>query len=111
MSSQEISRKFSLYSKLVIQKLLEFTKNTPDLIREFKTAIIIIVAWIFVSENAGYHVIDLFRSIFRIIIYPFNWFWYKTHFDETGIPEVFIVLMPVVVLVTVGFLIIISTED
>jgi len=91
--------------------LLEFIKNLPSTIKEFKGAIIILIAWLIVSEIAGYSIIIVFRSIFRIILYPLNWVLFKTSFKATGIPEVFLLLMPLVILLTVSFLVIIYTED
>ena len=111
MSSQEFSRKFSHYLKLMIKLSRQFVKNIPDLVREFKSTIIIIVSWIVVSEMAGYSVFDLFRSIFRLLIYPLNWILFKTQFNLIRVPEVFILLIPFVILITFGLLIIISTED
>lgn len=111
MSLQEFSEKFSYYSKRILNLFLQFIKDIPILIRDFKAGFIIIFVWIFVGEISGYSILTLFQSIIRLVLYPLNWFLYKTKFGLTEIPEVFILLMPLVLLITVGFLIIISTED
>ncbi|MFX0049853.1 MAG: hypothetical protein ACFFAJ_01645 [Candidatus Hodarchaeota archaeon] len=111
MSSQDVNGKIVHYSKLMINNLFNLLKSMPRLINEYKSAIIIIIAWISISEIAGYSIIELFTTIFKLIIYPYNWIVYKTQFELTGIPEIFILIIPLVVLITVGFLIIISTED
>jgi hypothetical protein len=115
MSSQDIKGKVNgkivHYSKLMINNLFNLLKSMPRHINEYKSAIIIIIAWISISEIAGYSIIDLFTTIFKLIIYPYNWIVYRTQFELTGIPEIFVLIIPLVVLITVGFLIIISTED
>ncbi len=91
--------------------LLEFIKNLPSTIKEFKGAITILIIWLIVSEIAGYSIFRVFQSVIRIILYPLNWVLFKTRFEATGIPEVFLLLMPLVILLTVSFLVIIYTED
>ncbi|MFX0084182.1 MAG: hypothetical protein ACFFAU_00800 [Candidatus Hodarchaeota archaeon] len=111
MSLELLPKKIVQYSKTIGNNLLQLAKSAPDLIIEFKSAIIVIIIWILISENSGYRMIDIFRSIFKLILYPLNWVLYRTNFDLTGIPVIFILLMPLVILISVTFIVLISTED
>jgi hypothetical protein len=115
MPSQEASERIvkflHRYSQLLGEKFLEFVKNVPSLIKEFKGVISIVIAWLVVSELVGFPVLRIVQSIWRIILYPLNWVLFKTSFEITGIPEVFLLLMPLVILIIVSFMVIISTED
>jgi len=111
MSLELLPKKISQYSKLIGNNLLQLAKSAPDLIIEFKSSIVVITIWILISETSGYRMIDIFRSIFRLILYPLNWVLYRTNFDLTGIPVIFILLMPLVILISVTFILLISTED
>lgn len=117
MSSQEVSERISKYIRLIRNRywsrdsLVEFVRNIPSLIKEFKGIIIFIIAWLVVSEIAGYSVLSILQSIWRIILYPLNWILFKTSFEFTEIPEIFLLLMPLAILIIVSFMVIISTED
>ena len=92
-------------------RLIELIKNLPELIKEFKGSIITIIAWLVIAELAGYSFISILWSAIKLIIYPLNLLLFNLSFRATNIPEIFILLVPLVILVLVGFLIIISTED
>ncbi len=117
MSSEEVSNRIAKLFRWYWHRywhrysFVEFVKSVPDLIIEFKSSILVIIIWVLVSEISGYHMVDIFRSIFKIIIYPLNWVLYRTNFDLTGIPVIFLLLMPLVIFIVITFLILISTED
>lgn len=103
MSSQDNPSKLS--------KLNELIKNLPDFIKEFKGSIIAIIAWLVVAELAGYSLIRTLWSIIKLIIYPLNLLLFNLSFKTINVPEIFILLIPLIILISVGLLIIISTED
>jgi len=88
-----------------------YAREVLDFMLGFRNAIIIIFAWIFISEISGYSVLYLFRSIITLLLYPINLVLFGTPFDEIAVPEVFLILLPLVALIVIGFLIIVSTED
>ncbi|MFX0206383.1 MAG: hypothetical protein ACFFDT_10375 [Candidatus Hodarchaeota archaeon] len=88
-----------------------YAREVLDFVLGFRNAIIIIFAWIFISEISGYSVFTLLGSIISLFLYPINLLLFNTPFNETDVPEVFIILLPLVTLIVVGFLIIVSTED
>ncbi|MFX0124685.1 MAG: hypothetical protein ACFFAE_13730 [Candidatus Hodarchaeota archaeon] len=92
-------------------KWQQYTREILDFILGFRNAMIIIVTWIFVSEIAGYSVLDLFGSILSLFLYPVNLLLFNTDFSDINVPEVFFILVPLIALITIGFLIIVSTED
>lgn len=59
----------------------------------------------------GYSFLILLRSIGKLLLYPLNLLLNGTDFSSIDVPEIFILLFPLVILVTVGFFVIISTED
>ncbi len=89
----------------------QYIREMLDFVLGFRNAIIIILAWIVISEIAGYSVLDLLRSIISLFLYPVNLLLFNTSFNDINVPEVFFLLVPLVTLITVGFLIIVSTED
>ena len=95
----------------LLARIPQLIKNFIELLLGFKNTIIIIIVWIIVSEYAGYSVFNLIRSVFKLLIYPINWLLYKTEFSATEIPEVFILLIPLLMLISIGFIVLISTED
>ncbi len=90
---------------------LSSLRELPDLLRDFKNSFFIIILWMIISEIAGYPVLDTLKSIIKLIIYPINWILFRTGFRLTGIPEIFILFVPLMLVVSIGFLILISTED
>ncbi len=111
MVPHDFSKKISTYFKLGDKKLREIFINSLSLIKEFKGTVFFLFFWVLISEMAGYPVLLTFRSIFRLIIYPLNWILFKTQFKITEIPQVFLLLIPLFLLVVISFIIIISTED
>jgi hypothetical protein len=111
MSAQQAEEEKSRERLFTTAKAIQIIKGIPDLIINFRNSVIIIIIWIIISEIAGNSVFELLRSIFKLIIYPINWLLFKTKFELTGIPEVFIIFIPLMLLVSIGFLILISTED
>lgn len=111
MPSQEVSGEFPPNEKPVGNKLLDYAKDLLNFVVEFKSAIIIICVWILVSEIAGYSIFNLLRSIFRLLLYPLNLVLFNMKFSAIDVPEVFFLLVPLITLITIGFLVIISTED
>lgn len=89
----------------------QYTRDMLDFILGFRNAIMIILIWIFISEISGYSVLKIFISIVSLILYPINLLLFNTDFSDINVPEVFFLLVPLVALITVGFLIIVSTED
>ena len=100
MSSQDISG-----------KLIRFLKDIRDLIIEFKNFIIILTFWLIIAELAGYSFFNLLRSIGRFLLYPLNLLLFGTDFSSINVPEIFIIFFPLVIIVTVGFFVLIATED
>jgi hypothetical protein len=109
MSSDKNSN--NLDQKFTIEKLIQFLKNLLDLIIDFKAGIIVIITWLVVAQFSGYSLTSIIWSIIKLILYPLNLLLFNTQYRSIDVPEVFILLVPLVVLTTVGFLIIISTED
>ena len=109
MSSEEDSS--NLNQKFTLGKSVQFLKNLLDLIIDFKAGIIVIITWLVVAQVSGYSLTSIIWSIIKLILYPLNLLLFNTEFSSIDVPEVFILLVPLVVLTTVGFLIIISTED
>ncbi len=101
----------NLNQKFTLGKLVLFLKDLPDLIIEFKSSIIMIITWLVVAQISGYSLTSIIWSVTKLILYPLNLLLFNTKFSSIGVPEIFILLVPLVVLTTVGFLIIISTED
>ena len=94
-----------------IQKLGSIPKLLSDFVKEYRTYIIVVLAWIFISELAGYGILDLLLSLYRLITYPLYMILFQTEFGDTDIPEPFLLLIPLVVIYVVGFFLIISTEE
>ncbi|WP_455140023.1 hypothetical protein [Candidatus Hodarchaeum mangrovi] len=97
----------SQYSK----KIIRFLKDLPAYIIEYKSAIIFIVAWLIIAEIAGYSFVNLFIMIIKLLAYPLYLILFNTEFRAMKIPEIFILLIPLVFFVLIGFLTIIATED
>ena len=110
-SKQTVGTKKKRDKLFTISNILRYVKEIPDLLLDFKNTVLVIFVWIIVSEVSGHSVIDLLTSIFRLIIYPINWLLFNTGFEYTGVPEVFILLIPLMLIVSLGFLILISTEN
>lgn len=100
MASQDVSGKF-----------IKFLKDIPDLIIEFKNFIIVIIIWLILAELSGYSFLILLRTIGKLLLYPLNLLLFGTDFSSIDVPEIFILLFPLVILVTVGFFVLIATED
>ena len=112
MASQEETGEITQEEKSKRQlQWQNYLREGLDFILGFRNALIIIFVWVFVSEIAGYSVLNIFGSIIGLFLYPVNLLLFNTPFNETNIPEVFIILLPLVTLIVVGFLIIVSTED
>ena len=92
-------------------KIINLLKNITDLIIEFKNFIIVIIIWLILAELSGYSFLILLRSIGRLLLYPLNLLLLGTDFSAIDVPEIFILLFPLVILVTVGFFVLIATED
>lgn len=101
----------NLNQRFTSRKLVQFLKDLADIIFEFKGGIITIITWLVVAQFSGYSLISIIWSIIKLILYPLNLLLFNTKFSSIDVPEVYILLVPLVVLTTVGFLIIISTED
>ncbi|MFX0015607.1 MAG: hypothetical protein ACFFB2_11500 [Promethearchaeota archaeon] len=89
----------------------QYAREVLDFILGFRNAIIIIFAWILISQISGYSVLNILGSIVSLLFYPINLLLFNTGFNEINVPEVFFLLVPLMILIIVGFLIIISTED
>ncbi len=92
-------------------KLSSYAKQIVELVKEFRTYILIIIAYFIVSELAEQSFIDLAGTLFRTFVYPINWLVYDMEFTKADVPEVFILMVPLVFLFSIGLIIIISTED
>lgn len=92
-------------------KIIGFLKDITDLIIEFKNFLIVIIIWLILAELSGYSFFLLLRSISRLLLYPLNLLLFGTDFSSIEVPEIFILLFPLVILVTVGFFVLIATED
>ena len=109
LSSEENPR--NLNQKFTLGKLVQFLKNLLDVIIEFKAGIVVIITWLAVAQFSGYTLTSIIWDIIKLILYPINVLLFNTQYRSIDVPEIFIFLVPLVVLTTVGFLIIISTED
>ena len=94
-----------------LKKIIRFLKELPAYIKEYKSAIIFIMAWLIVAEIAGDSFLNLFITIGKLLSYPFYLILFNTEFRAMNIPEIFILLIPLVFFVLTGFLTIIATED
>ena len=92
-------------------KIIKLLKDITDLIIEFKNFIIVIIIWLILAELSGYSFLILLRSVGRLLLYPLNLLLLGTDFSSIDVPEIFILLFPLVILVTVGFFVLIATED
>ncbi|MFX0183607.1 MAG: hypothetical protein ACFE95_11045 [Candidatus Hodarchaeota archaeon] len=111
MSSHDDSGKRIQNSKQLLHRLTQFVKDIPDLIIEFKGAIIVIAVWLIIGDIAGYSIVTLIISIVKLIFYPLLLLFFNTGFSAINVPEIFILMVPLVILMVVGFLTIIATED
>lgn len=111
MSSHDNSGKLTQITRQILHRLTQFVKDLPDLIREFKGAIIVIIIWLIVAQIAGYSIVTIIISIIKLLLYPLNLVLFSTSFSAINVPEVFILMVPLVILVIAGFLTIIATED
>jgi len=111
MSSHRNSGKLAQFIKQILHRVTHFVKDAPDLIREFKGSIIVIIIWLIVAQIAGYSIIILISSIIKLMLYPLSLLIFNTSFDAINVPEVFIIMIPLVILMIAGFLTIIATED
>jgi len=112
MASQEESGELTQEEKSKRQlQWQNYAREVLDFVLGFRNAMITILAWIFISEISGYSVLNLLRSVISLFLYPFNLVLFSTPFDEIDVPEVFLILLPLVTLIVIGFLIIVSTED
>lgn len=101
----------SLNQKVVMRKLIQFFKDLLEIIINFKGGIIVIITWLVVAELSGYSLTSILWSILKLILYPLNLLLFNTEFSAIDVPQIYILLVPLVVLTTIGFLVIISTED
>ena len=99
------------YLKQTVAAILKIIKDIPDLLKEFKGAVIVIIVWLIVAQLAGYSVTSTIISIIKLVLYPLYLLLFNTEFSDMNIPEIFILMMPLVLLTFTGFLIIIATED
>ena len=118
LSSKEILDKSPSNERFLLRKFLNILRNVLDLIIEYKSAIIIIIAWILVSEVANYlnpeesyTLGDLLGSVFMVLLYPIFLLFFNTGFKELNVSQIFLLFIPLVLLISAGFLIIISTEN
>ncbi|MFW9994593.1 MAG: hypothetical protein ACFFD4_21290 [Candidatus Odinarchaeota archaeon] len=90
-----------------------------QLVVEFKSLIIVSIAYVFVGEMADFTVFDLLEALVDFILYLIQLALYHIPFfetslipfNETSIDPVFILLVPLVLLFGMGFLVLIFTED
>lgn len=111
MSNQKTHQGFNKSKNRILDKAVPLIKNSPSTIKENKASIIVTITWLTIAEISGNSIIKLIGLVLRLVLYPFELILFETEFRDTDIPEVFILLTPLVVLVTLGFLIIIATED
>ena len=109
MSSKENSEKIN--QKFTLGKFVQVLKDLLDTIIDFKAAIIVIITWLIVAQISGYSLTSTIWSIMKLILYPLNLILFNAEFSSIGVPEVFILLIPLVFLTLICFLIIITTED
>ncbi|MHA2224297.1 MAG: hypothetical protein ACXAC8_03795 [Candidatus Hodarchaeales archaeon] len=112
MSMPDSPKKLEDNVKLTATRVAEFARDNKGTF----VALFVFIAWLVIAQIAGYSILSTAVAIIKLIIYPFllllaPLLLINADFDSMNIPEVFILLIPLVVLVTVGFLIIISTED
>jgi hypothetical protein len=95
------------YSK----KVIRFLKELPTYIKEYKSALIFIGVWIITADLAGFSFLKVFITILKLLVYPLYLILFNTEFKAMNIPEIFILMVPLVFFVLIGFLAIIATED
>ena len=115
-------------------------KRTINFVQEYKSLIIFAIAFILISDLREYpllldiflrpmdtleiiedlqeidyypgkSMINLIRAFIRFIAYPLNLFVFQMEFEKARVPEIFIMLVPLVLSFTIGLIIIIMTED
>jgi len=125
---------------LNLSRLPAYVKDVVEVVKDSKSAVIFILAFVLVSDireypilldivlepaevnrttqellDVGYYpgksVINIMRSILRFCIYPINMWLFQMEFSKINVPEVFILLVPLVVSFSIGLLVIIFTED
>lgn len=94
-----------------LKKAIRSLKELPTYIKEYKSALIFLGIWIITAELAGFSFLKVFISILKLLAYPLYLILFNTEFKAMHIPEIFILMVPLVFFVLIGFLAIIATED
>lgn len=93
------------------------TITNPRLIahklNDYRNAIIIVLVWMVASllsspENSFIRTIS---QVVRFILFPINLFVFHVDFSNAGFSAIYFVLIPLIVVLSVGFLYLISSED
>ncbi|MFW9780164.1 MAG: hypothetical protein ACFFE8_15050 [Candidatus Heimdallarchaeota archaeon] len=132
MADNRISTRLDSYARLFLTKLRQTISELLSFIVEFKSAFIVLLIWMILGGFAvvpeeeltqtGFFPVDVFfasltflvsliGSILELILYPIDLIINKKPFDQTKIPEIFILLMPLVIMIVTSFLIMVWTED
>ena len=94
-----------------LKKVISSLKGFPTFIKEYKSPLIFIGIWIITAELAGFSFLKVFITILKLLAYPLYLILFNTEFKAMNIPEIFILMVPLVFFVLIGFLAIIATED
>ncbi|MFW9855833.1 MAG: hypothetical protein ACFFFG_12280 [Candidatus Thorarchaeota archaeon] len=132
MSESRFSSRMSIYIRPFLAKLRRSLSELVSLIVEFKSALLVLLMWVILGgfvvvrpqdiDSTGFFPADVFLasltflvsllgSILELILYPIDLVTTNKPFDETTIPEIFILLIPLVILIVGSFLIMVWTED
>ena len=82
-------------------------------LNDYRNAIIIVLVWMVSSllsspENSFIRTIS---QVVRFILFPINLFVFHVDFSNAGFSSIYFVLIPLIVVLSVGFLYLISSED
>lgn len=132
LSESRFSSRMSIYIRPFLAKLRRSLSELVSLIVEFKSALLVLLMWVILGgfvvvrpqdiDSTGFFPADVFLasltflvsllgSILELILYPIDLVTTNKPFDETTIPEIFILLIPLVILIVGSFLIMVWTED
>ena len=97
----------------LVESQVSRMKSIFHVLNDYRNSIIIVLAWILTSlmsspENAFTNTIS---QLVRFFLYPVNLVLFNTDISNAGFSAIYIILVPLVIILTIGFLYLISTED
>jgi hypothetical protein len=131
ISKNQIPSKLDTHFWPFLGKFRHTVTELLSFITEFRNALLVILIWIVLGGlvtnpaeelSTGFFPIDVVFasvafiitmgvSIIELILYPVDLILSTKPFDQTTVPEIFILLIPLVILIVTSFLIFVWTED